>query len=200
MKLLYFDYNLFNHLQIAIDGSENESTTDEQKNDYKALLKMWCHYNNSGIKITTCEDDSLMEFANYDQSINSYSEIENFFSSNNRNRMLKRFELFKKVKKGQLLICPYGEYGYGSGPFGGGPKKNYELLEQIRIMLNRESPVNPQKDRDARHILHSTLYGCDFCVTMDYTMHKNYINRHKLIESFLNDNNYKINIITPSDL
>ena len=197
MKTIYFDYNLFNHLQIALDGSD-KTHTERENEDHIALLTLWNHYNNSEIEIITCEDDSIMEFSNFDPTINNYSEIKSHFA--NKNRMRRRHELFEKVKKGKLLICPFGEYGFGRGPYGGGPDSDHDLLKQIRIMLNRTSPENPQKDRDARHIIHSTLYGCDYCVTMDYRMYTNYLERHKLIESFLSQNNYRVKIITPSKL
>ena len=35
---------------------------------------------------------------------------------------------------------------------------------------------------------------------MDYKMYKNYKERDKLIENFLNKNNYKIDVTTPSNL
>lgn len=197
MKSIYFDHNLFNHLQIALDGTDIEFP-EREKEDHIALTALWNHYNNSEIEIVTCEDDTIMEFFNFDQKITNYSEIKKHLA--NKNRMLRRFELFEKVKKGKLLICPFGEYGSGRGPFGGGLTSYYDLLKQIRIMLNRTSPTNPQKDRDARHIMHSTLYGCDYCVTMDYKMRTNYEERLKLIERFLNENNYRINIVTPSML
>jgi hypothetical protein len=172
--------------------------TEKQKKDHVALISIWEKYERSNIRIITCEDDCLMEFANYDSSINSYSEIESYLSSNPK--MLSRFNLFKKVEKGKLKICPFGEYGFGSGPFGGGPKINYDLLHKIKYMLNIASNSTPQRDRDARHIMHSILYSSVYFVTMDYKLIRNFEERHTLIKKFLSENRLSIDIISPSKL
>lgn len=199
MKSIYFDYNLFNHLQIVLENVVvKNGFTDEQKKDHKALINIWKISENSDIEIITCEDDCLMEFANYDPSIDNYSKIEDFLSSTPK--MLSRFNLFKKVSKGKLLIGPFGEYGFGRGPFCGGPKENYTLLNKICYMLNISETATPQRERDARHIMHSILYNCLSFVTMDYKLIKNYTTRYPLIKDFLDQNGYIVNIVSPTEL
>jgi len=52
----------------------------------------------------------------------------------------------------------------------------------------------------ARHIMHSILYGCDFFLTLDLKIKKNYENRFHLIQKFIGENKYKLKIMTPVSL
>ncbi len=157
---IYAEYNILGHMQKALEKDFLFIESTKHRADYSALKKIWDSFIKNHLQLITCEDDCLMEFTNYDESIRSYQDVENYLTP--YPHMIKKFELFKKIIHRELMICPYGEYGFRRGPSGGGPPEYYELLDQIRIMLNKPKPTNDQKDRDARHIMHCILYGCDF--------------------------------------
>jgi hypothetical protein len=138
-----------------------------------------------------------MEFLKYaPDRMKGYSDVEKVLPTN----MRRKFELFRQVKQGELLIHPYGAYGFGRGPFGGGPEESYELLGQIRIMLDRQR-LDPDADRDARHLMHCVLYKCDYFLTMDYkTVKDPYDKRYHLIQPFLLSRSYMLSVVTPSEL
>jgi|LGVF01.2.fsa_nt_gb hypothetical protein len=196
---IYLDYNILGHLQKSLDKDFVVSKlSDEFKSDYIALEKIWHAFVNDYFQMTTCEDDCFMEFTNYDESIQNYNDVERYLTQ--YPHMIQKFKLFKQLSHRELMICPFGEYGYGRGPFGGGPAEHYNLLDQVRIMLNKQDPKNGQKDRDARHIMHCVLYGCDFFLTMDYKVQCNFEKRFHLIQKFMDARKYSLQIKTPNAL
>ena len=115
--------------------------------------------------------------------------------------MLQKFDICELLVHKELLIYPYGGYGWGCGPWGGGPKSHYELLDRIREAVGNETPESSKADRDARHLMHSVLYGCDFFLTMDYkTIVDKLSPMPKNLEVFLEKNGFSLNIVTPSEL
>jgi len=195
MLKVYVEYNIIAHLDEALNG---RIPKDPRLGfDYSALVNLWDIFSSGQgeIDLMTCEDDCYMEFLKYTPDrIRGYSEVEKLPP-----HMRKKFDLFKQLKQGELLICPLGEYGYGRGPFGGGPKEHYEFLEQIRIMLDKQG-LDPDKDRDARHLMHCVLYKCDHFLTMDYKIKNQYDRRYHLIQPYLLSRGYTLSVMTPSDL
>ncbi len=72
------------------------------------------------------------------------------------------------------------------------------LLDHIRLMLNKVSPKEDRRDRDAKHILHCILYGCEYFLTLDRkSIRRNFENRFHLIEEFMKKNNYNLKVVNP---
>jgi hypothetical protein len=195
---IYVDYNILGRLDEKFQNKLEKSSRPHWQLDYDSLPSIWKAHNEGKIDLITCEDDCYMEFSDYKpEEIKNYKDIEKRLPSPH---MRRKFGLFKKLRKGGLLICPYGEYGFGSGPYGGGQKENYDLLNQLRIMLNRENKT-PHDDRDARHLMHCILYRCDYFLTMDYkTIVDRFSSRYELIEPYLIKKGYKLEVATPSKL
>ena len=115
--------------------------------------------------LTICADDALEELLAYmPDKIKSYGDIRDSLPCH----MRRTYDLFQRLEHGPLLIAPWGDYGYGFGPYGGGETAHYELLQEIRLGLGRPVPQDSHADRDARHLMHSVLYRCDYFLTMDY--------------------------------
>ena len=200
---IYVDYNILGRLDEKFQNELKKSSIPHWKLDYESLPSIWKAHNEGKIDLITCEDDCYMEFLDYKpEKIKNYNKIEEYFHSikHEHPEMSRKFDLFKELKKGELLICPFGEYGFGSGPYGGGQKENYDLLNQLRIMLNRENKT-PHDDRDARHLMHCILYRCDYFLTMDYkTIVDRFSSRYELIEPYLIKKGYKLEVANPSKL
>jgi len=194
---IYIDYNILGRLDDKIRNKIANSQDSRWKPDNDSLLSIWNAFNEGKIDLITCEDDCYMEFLDYcPEKMKNYKDAEKLLPSH----MRRKFNLFKKLRKGELLICPYGEYGFDRGPYGGGQKENYELLDQLRIMLNRKNKT-PHKDRDARHLMHCILYQCDYFLTMDYkTIVDKFHGRYKLIKLYLIKKGYELNVVTPGEL
>ena len=83
--------------------------------------------------------------------------------------MLRKWELFTTLEPLPLLIAPYGDYGFGCDPYGGGRAKNYDVLRVLRAVLGIPDSASSHRDRDARHLMHAVLHGCDVFLTLDYS-------------------------------
>jgi hypothetical protein len=196
------DYNILFHLYDAL--FENISLSV----DHKALIKIWQAFQDGKIRLIPAEAECINEFQAYLKQVEFSSmnieKVEQILRAEGvKDRILTEYELFKQLpEKIEAMIGGFFEYGWFSSSFFGGPEENYELLEKIRTMLQKkwQPNDNPDKDRDARHIMHCILYGCDFFLTMDGAIVKNFKQRYRLIEPFMIQNGYFLNIVNPSEL
>jgi hypothetical protein len=75
------------------------------------------------------------------------------------------------------------------------------LLYKIRESLGNVTPASSKADRDARHLMHSILYRCDYFLTMDYkTIVKKLSPLPETLQRYLQSNGFFLNVITPSGL
>jgi hypothetical protein len=193
---VYFEYNLLGRLLEQRADQIPRSNDQRWIPDHRALEKIYNDFKEGCLVLTICKEDSLEEFVAYDpDAIHSYNDVHCHLPE----RMVLKFELFDSLKHGELLIAPWGDYGFGCGPYGGGDSKHYELLYKIRESLGNVAPASSQADRDARHLMHSILYRCDYFLTMDY---KTIVNKLSplpaILQRYLQSNGFFLNVITPS--
>ncbi len=195
---IYCDYNLLERLVNQRAGGIGNSNRPTWKADHDSLERIYEYYKNKKLLLVICRADALEEFAAYNRErMKSYNEIRGQLEG----KMLRKFDIFELLVHKELLIYPWGDYGWGCGPWGGGQKSHYKLLDRIREAVGNETPENSKDDRDARHLMHSVLYGCDFFLTMDYkTIVDKLSPMPKNLEVFLEKNGFSLNIVTPSEL
>ena len=200
------DYNILLYLNDVLSGESR--LLPKYHMDHMALINIWEAYEGGRINLIPAEAEFIKEFQAYLKQVEFSSmdieKVEQILRAEGvEGRILKEFKLFKQFpEKIQAMIGGWFEYGWFSSPWFGGPEENYELLEKIRLMLGQkwQPNDNPDKDRDARHIMHCVLYGCDFFLTMDGRIVKNFRQRYKLIEPFMIQNSYFLEIVNPSEL
>jgi len=192
---IYVDYNLLERLVDALEGATLKTAGNDWAEDHGVLPRIWESFLSKKISLITCEADCLAEFINVKPCvIKSYSEVKKHLSG----KMLRKFEIFEKLEKGPLKIGPYGDYGWGMVPWGGGEEQHLELLKEIRRVLQRPSPEEPQKDRDARHLMHSAVYGCRFFLTMDYRLIHNFQSPSAKFKQFMETHKFSLAPIRPA--
>ncbi|MCK4284100.1 MAG: hypothetical protein KAX44_07260 [Candidatus Brocadiae bacterium] len=196
---IYFEYNLLQRLVDYRDGGVAASTDPRWQPDHEALAHIWGCFEQREIVLTICKEDALEEFREYirkwaPQKARVYSRIR----ANLTCRMRRKYDLFQKLHHGALLIAPWGDYGYGCGPYGGGERASYELLGEIRIALGRTDTKNSHQDRDARHLMHSVLYGCDYLLTMDYVVVDKLSRLPRRLAGYLSSRNLKLRVTHPA--
>ena len=197
---VYFEYNLLGRLLEQLAGQIPHSNDSRWIPDHYALKRIYEEFKDNPPVLIICREDGLEEFVVYaPDTIQSYSESD--IRRHLPQHMVAKFELFNSLKHGKLLIASWGDYGFGCGPYGGGSQSHYELLHKIREALGNETPASSQADRDARHLMHSILYRCDYFLTMDY---KTIVDKLSplpvILEEYLRINDFFLNIITPSQL
>lgn len=194
---IYADFNILGRLVDQFNDSVPPSNDPNWELDHKALESIWGLHLENSLRLISCTEDCLEEFGAFAPDImNNYGKIKTQLSG----EMLEKFKLFEQLEKGDLLIAPWGDYGYGCGPWGGGDPKHYELLDVIRKVLQRPDPENSQKDRDARHLMHCVLYRCDYFLTMDYRMVNKLNSPSKSFIKYMTENGYVLKTVTPSEL
>jgi hypothetical protein len=196
--LAYVDYNIFGRLLEARDGCVPESKDPRWGADHQALLELFGPQHHDNLRFAICREDAMEEFRAYcPEAIGNYADI----ADNLPAPMMRKWELFQGVEELPLKIAPYGEYGYGCGPYGGGDRDHYVVLRALREVLGIPDGATPQRDRDARHLLHAALHRCDAFLTMDY---KSIVDRLQPLPAPLSDvlaaRDLRLEVVTPSQL
>lgn len=195
---IYCDYNLLGRYLDYQNENIGHSKIPGWDDDHHALGELLKLHKEKRITLEICKEDGLEEFVAFaPDKINSYNSI----GAHLPLYLRKKFDLFDLLHHRELLIAPFGEYGFGHGPFGGGSGEQYALLNEIRKALGGKQHASPREDRDARHIMHSVSYNSDYFLTMDY---KTIIDKLEPIPSplaqYLESKNLRLRITHPAKL
>ncbi|MCF8057205.1 MAG: hypothetical protein K9K37_11290, partial [Desulfocapsa sp.] len=190
--------NIFGRLLSARNGNIGHSLDARWEGDHQALLELFEDGNYNELRFAICREDAMEEFVAFSpEKIKSYSSI----VQNLPEHMLKKWEFFNQIEGLPLMIAPYGDYGFGCGPFGGGNAKDYKLLSKIKEALGMAEETTSQKERDARHLLHAVLHKCDVFLTMDYkTIVAPLQPVPKMLDDALCGQGLKLRVMTPVEL
>jgi hypothetical protein len=163
--LVYVDYNILGRVLDARSGRIKRSRDSRWDEDHQSVKELFDRQGDWPVQFAICREDALEEFRAYSpETMRNYADI----AQNLPDHMLGKWELFATLKPLKLLIAPYGDYGYGCGPYGGGKAEHYDVLRSLRGALGTPEGATSHKDRDARHLLHAVLHRCDVFLTMDY--------------------------------